>query len=159
MLILVWEPEVELIILSQLFYFLSSWKTMSSLNLHSTSYDKWTVRFVVPNKDLVMIYSHDRSVDGIVTGYGLDVRGVRARVPLGSRILTSPYRPDRSWGPSNLLSNGYRGLYLSIYLSVCLSVCLSVYLSIYLSNRKCRGRENVDLYIHSLIRLHGVVLN
>jgi hypothetical protein len=31
------------------------------------------------------------------------------RVPVGSRIFTSPCRPDRLWGPPNLLSNGYRG--------------------------------------------------
>jgi hypothetical protein len=26
-------------------------------------------------------------------------------------IFTSPYRPDRLWGPPNLLENGYRGLF------------------------------------------------
>jgi hypothetical protein len=45
------------------------------------------------------------------TGYGLDDRGIGVRVPIGSRILSSPYRPDRLWGPSNLKSNGYRGLF------------------------------------------------
>jgi hypothetical protein len=35
----------------------------------------------------------------IATGYGLD--GVR--VPVGSRIFSSPQRPDRLWGPPNLL--------------------------------------------------------
>jgi hypothetical protein len=30
------------------------------------------------------------------------------RVPVGSRILTSPYRPGRLWSPTRLLSNGYR---------------------------------------------------
>jgi hypothetical protein len=43
------------------------------------------------------------------TGYGLDNRGVGFRVPVGSRIFTSPRRPDRLLGPPNLLSNGYRG--------------------------------------------------
>jgi hypothetical protein len=36
----------------------------------------------------------DRSV-GIATSYGLDVRGVGVRVPVGSRIYLSPHRPDR----------------------------------------------------------------
>jgi hypothetical protein len=35
------------------------------------------------------------SVVGIATSYGLDDRGVRVRVPVGSRIFTSPDRPDR----------------------------------------------------------------
>jgi hypothetical protein len=44
------------------------------------------------------------SVVGIATGYGLDDRGVGVRVLVGSRIFSSPRRPD-------LLSNGYRGLF------------------------------------------------
>jgi hypothetical protein len=32
---------------------------------------------------------------GIATSYELDDRGVRVRVPVGSRIFTSPNRPDR----------------------------------------------------------------
>jgi hypothetical protein len=54
--------------------------------------------------------SRDSSV-GIGTGYGLDGRegSVGVRVPVGSRIFSSSQRPDRFWGPPNLLSNGYRG--------------------------------------------------
>jgi hypothetical protein len=50
----------------------------------------------------------DSSV-GIESGYGLDDRGVGVRVPVGSRIFSSPRRPDRLWGPPNLLFNGYLG--------------------------------------------------
>jgi hypothetical protein len=32
----------------------------------------------------------------LALGYGLDGRGVRVRVPMGSRIFSSP---DRLWGP------------------------------------------------------------
>jgi hypothetical protein len=45
----------------------------------------------------------------IGTGYGLGERGVGVRVPIGSRILSSPRRRDQLWGPPSLLCNGYRG--------------------------------------------------
>jgi hypothetical protein len=48
---------------------------------------------------------------GIATGYGLADQGVRVRVPVGSRIFSSPLRPDRLWGSPSLLSNGYRELF------------------------------------------------
>jgi hypothetical protein len=50
------------------------------------------------------------SAVSIATGYGLDDRGVRVRVPIGSGISSSSRRPDRPWGTPSLLSNGYRGL-------------------------------------------------
>jgi hypothetical protein len=33
-----------------------------------------------------------------VAGYGLDDRGLAVRVPLGSRMFSSPLRADRFWG-------------------------------------------------------------
>jgi hypothetical protein len=48
---------------------------------------------------------------GIAAGYGLDDRGVGVRVPVGSRIFSSPRCLDRLWGPPSLLSNGYWGLF------------------------------------------------
>jgi hypothetical protein len=39
-------------------------------------------------------YSRD-SVVGIAASYGLDDRGVGVRVPVGSRIFSSPDSPDR----------------------------------------------------------------
>jgi hypothetical protein len=50
------------------------------------------------------------SVVGIASGYGLDEWGIGIRVPVRSRIFSSPCRPDRSWGRPSLLYNGYRGL-------------------------------------------------
>jgi hypothetical protein len=50
-----------------------------------------------------------RSWDSVGTGYGLEDRGVRIRVPVGLRNSLSPQSPDWLWGPPNLSSNGYRG--------------------------------------------------
>jgi hypothetical protein len=47
----------------------------------------------------------------ITNNYGLEDRGVGVRVPVGPRIFSSQRRLDRLWGPLNLLSNGYRGLF------------------------------------------------
>jgi hypothetical protein len=41
--------------------------------------------------------SRDSAV-GIATGYGLDDQGVGVRVPVGSRIFSSPRRPDPALG-------------------------------------------------------------
>jgi hypothetical protein len=84
------------------FYIIS----ITSLNLY-LSYN-----FHIIGAFLIFIYSILGSRDsavGIVTGYGLDCRGVGVRVPVGSRILSSPRRPDQVWGPHNLRSNEYPG--------------------------------------------------
>jgi hypothetical protein len=88
-----------------------------------------------------IIRSRDSSVS-VSTGYGLDDWGVRVRVPVGSRIFSSPNRPDRLWGPPNLLFSEYRRLW-----------------SWPLTFSYCRGQENMDLYSHSPIHLYFVVLN
>jgi hypothetical protein len=47
-------------------------------------------------------FNSDSAV-GIAAGYGLDDRGVGVRVPLGSRIFSSPRSPDRlQWLPGAL---------------------------------------------------------
>jgi hypothetical protein len=88
---------------------------------------------------------------GIATGYELDDQKVGIPVPAGSRIFTSPCRPDRLWGPPSLLYNGYRGPFPGSKAAGAWNWPLT--------SSQCRGQENVDLYIHSPIRLHGVVLN
>jgi hypothetical protein len=72
----------------------------------------YTFRSILQNKLKYCITKYNRSRDsavGIATGYGLNDREVGVRVPVGSKFFTSPYCPDRLWGPPNLLHNGYRG--------------------------------------------------
>jgi hypothetical protein len=49
------------------------------------------------------------SVVGIATGYGLDDRGVAVRVLVGSKIFSSPRRPDQFCGPPGLYKVGTWG--------------------------------------------------
>jgi hypothetical protein len=51
------------------------------------------------------------SIVRTATGYEMDNRVVGVRVPVGSKMFSSPCRPDRLWGPPNLLANGHRGLF------------------------------------------------
>jgi hypothetical protein len=91
------------------------------------------------------------SVLGIVNGYKMDGRGVGVRVPVWSRIFSSPCCQDRLWGSPNLLSNGYRGYFSRG--SNNRGVKVPTYLQQVPRSRKCGS-------IHPLpIRLHGVVLN
>jgi hypothetical protein len=82
-------------------------RTSEISNLNFTSY--FTGPIVVTSIVSIKInltthhtWSRDSSV-GIATGYGLDYRRVGIRVPVGSRIFSSPPSPDWLWGPPNLL--------------------------------------------------------
>jgi hypothetical protein len=46
------------------------------------------------------------------TGYGLEDRGIGVRVPVETKMFTSPCRPDWLCGSPNLLANGYQGVLL-----------------------------------------------
>jgi hypothetical protein len=45
------------------------------------------------------------SAVGIATGYWLDSRRVRVSGAAGTRLFSSPRRPDRLWGPSSLIQS------------------------------------------------------
>jgi hypothetical protein len=81
------------------------------------------------------------SLVGIATGYGLDDRGVGIRVPVESRIF-SMSRPITL--VPEAISLGVKG---------------AGAWSRQLTFSYCWSPENVNVYIHSPIRLHGVELN
>jgi hypothetical protein len=58
----------------------------------------------------LLVVSRDSAVRTAIA-YRLDDRGVGVRVPIVSTSFSSPGRPDRLWGPTNLLSNEYRGFF------------------------------------------------
>jgi hypothetical protein len=74
----------------------------------------WSHRQIDTYTDSIHYYktvpSRGSSV-GKATIYGMDDRGVGVRVPVRTRIFSSPRRPDRLRGPPSLLSNGYRGIF------------------------------------------------
>jgi hypothetical protein len=107
-----------MVTLENLGCFLASWgKTFRRFGILRVSFSAFEKKTPVTCKELghfVFLKSsiaHDRSRSsavGIADGCRLDDRGVGVRVPVGSIIFTSPYRPDRLWGPPNILSNGHR---------------------------------------------------
>jgi hypothetical protein len=93
------DPPRNAFLLSPLFlFFLSLTSNIYTLGI--------LVKYFI---DIFITKLSRESVVGTATGYGLDDRGVVVRVPLGARIFSSPGRPDRLWGPPNLLTNGYGG--------------------------------------------------
>jgi hypothetical protein len=68
-----------------------------------------TTVFAIVKLKLYAFWMSRCSEVGVATSHRLDDRGVRFRVPVKSRILTSLYLPDRFWGPPSFLSSEYRG--------------------------------------------------
>jgi hypothetical protein len=91
------------------------------------------------------VRSRDNSV-GVATGYGLDGPG---SIPSRVKIYFSPQHPDRLWDPPSLLSNGYGGLLSRRYSGQDMN--LTTHFHVVPRSRM------VEIYLHSLIRLHGVV--
>jgi hypothetical protein len=94
--------------------------------------------------------SRDSAV-GIATGYGLDDWGVGVRRPVGSRICSTSSRS--SLGSTQLPTQWALGTLSAGVKRPEREVDQSP------PSRQCRGQENVDLHIHTPIRLHGVMIN
>jgi hypothetical protein len=61
---------------------------------------QWSMgTFTVSVKNVYVQMKSWDSVVGIANGYGLDDRGVRVQVSVGSRIFSPPHCPDQHWGP------------------------------------------------------------
>jgi hypothetical protein len=73
-------------------------------------YSKYCYKFQDQTfNDASVVSSSWDSAVGIVSGYGLDGRGIRVRVPIRAKFFSSPCHPDQFWDPPSLLSNGYWG--------------------------------------------------
>jgi hypothetical protein len=90
-----------------------------------------------------IINSYASSV-GIATGYCLDCRG--SILGRGTKFHIIAHCSDRLWDPPSPLSNLYGGL-----------TCWGVNMTIHF--RLLQSTNIVELYLHSPICLHGVVVN
>jgi hypothetical protein len=77
-------------------------------NRTNTSWTKFRALLLLFQPNRYFVSSSSKSIQRLVTGWTTE--GSEFRVPVGSRIFSSPCRPHRLWGPPNL-SNGYRGLF------------------------------------------------
>jgi hypothetical protein len=83
-----------------IFHFATLTTTKFSVKIHITLFISY-----------ICISRSRNSLVGIATGYWLNDRGMRVRVPVGTRIFSFQRRLDRLWGSPSLLSIGYRGLF------------------------------------------------
>jgi hypothetical protein len=121
---------------------------------HSTHFAFMYSRSEVKTQTIVMVTIRQRRRElgerSRYSDYELCDPWLRVRAQTGQEF-SPPRRPDRFCGPFILLSDRYRGSFRGSKAARDLN--LTIYFQLLLS------QENMDLYIHFPIRLHGVVLN
>jgi hypothetical protein len=105
-----------------------------------------------------LVYNHWITLTLITENYNRNIkmhhtegRKVGFRVPVRVRLFSSPRHLEWFWGPPRLLCNGYRGLFFS---GAKKTGREAKYSAITVPRSRIR-----DLYIHSTIRLHAIVLS
>jgi hypothetical protein len=96
--------------------------------------------------DMMNGYESRGSAVAIAPGYGIGVQ-----ISVGTRILTSPYRPDGSGAHPTSYPVGTES---SLFWVKAVGAC-----SWPLASNCCRGQENLHFYTHFPIRIHGIVLS
>jgi hypothetical protein len=124
-----WRPVVPQLIKKFRAFYESGGEIQSYVHITCPAYKTYDVRSCVKLMDkyvlgvgygylltrprLIICHSHIVRGRGspveIGTGYGLDGRG---SIPSCARLFSSPQHPNRLWGLSSSLSNGYRWLFL-----------------------------------------------
>jgi hypothetical protein len=77
--------------------------------LQFSGYMFLTCSIIVSISYISLYYRSRDSAVGIATGYGLDDSGFGVVVPVGSRIFSSPRRPDRVLGSTQPPVQGVPG--------------------------------------------------
>jgi hypothetical protein len=103
------KPYLNILVAYNTRTILNGWITIKAIRFHI-----YLVTVIIKILQSI-IYSSKYYIWGAATAQSVQRlatdshdRGVGFRVPVGSRIFSSPRRPDRFWGPRSLLSHGYR---------------------------------------------------
>jgi hypothetical protein len=143
-------PEIgtSSIDLAQMSRFYLKTETKSSLRcVVKKKIGRWimsrNIIFVFVLATLSGVRSRDGAV-GISTGNGLDDRGVGVRVPVGSRIFSSPCRPDWLWGQPNLLMGTGGSFPIRLHGAVLNSLCTGTNLPLSYLSQECVSTADVS---------------
>jgi hypothetical protein len=144
-----------------------SWETLAwiilansvptSQRIHCSAITR--ISWLMLYREIIPVYFHNHikhirsreSAAVIANGYGLDGRGVRVRVPVGARF--SSLHVVETGSGAHAVSYPVRAGGIFTWGKAAGEWSWT------LTSNQCQGQEYVDLYIHSLIHLHDMVLN